>query len=117
MTAAVSSARATGARRDPLLTAIIVLSVIGIGVAGYLVYIHYAKISPICLGGHHGQSSCETVQSSVYAKLAGVPVAVLGLIGYVVILGSLAIPGDVGTSARLRCRVDRLRLQRVPHLP
>ncbi len=96
MTAAVSSTRAAGGRRNPLLTAILVITVIGIGVAGYLVYIHYAKISPICLGGHHGQSSCETVQSSVYSKLAGIPVAVLGLIGYVVILGSLAIPGDAG---------------------
>ena len=29
---------------------------------------------------------CETVQKSDYSKLAGVPVAVLGLLGYVGIL-------------------------------
>ena len=32
------------------------------------------------------------MQTSVYSKLAGVPVALIGLIGYVVILGSLLVP-------------------------
>jgi uncharacterized membrane protein len=65
----------------------IVLAVIGLGVASYLTYIHYADINPVCTS-----SSCLKVQTSVYSKLAGVPVAVLGLIGYVAILGSLLIP-------------------------
>ncbi len=83
-------------REGHLLTAIIVLSCIGVAVASYLVYIHYAKLNPLCLGGTHQHSSCITVQSSSYAKLAGVPVALLGLIGYILILASLAIPGDTG---------------------
>ncbi|MGZ8634911.1 MAG: vitamin K epoxide reductase family protein, partial [Solirubrobacteraceae bacterium] len=63
----------------------IVLAVIGLGVAGYLTYVHYEGIKPVCgLGG-----DCEKVQTSEWAYLAGVPVALLGLIGYVVILATL----------------------------
>lgn len=83
-------------REGRILAAIIVLAVLGVGVAGYLVYIHYAQISPLCLGGNHQHSSCLTVQSSSYAKLAGIPVALLGLIGYILILASLAIPDERG---------------------
>ena len=65
----------------------IVLAVIGTGVAAYLTYIHYEGIQPVCgLGG-----DCEKVQTSEWAKLAGVPVALLGLIGYVTILASLLV--------------------------
>jgi uncharacterized membrane protein len=39
------------------------------------------------------------VQTSDYAKLAGIPVAVLGLIGYVLILASLWVPGENGAMA------------------
>jgi len=70
-----------------------VLALAGVGVAGYLTWVHYADLEPICAGGSGG---CEEVQNSDYAKLAGLPVALLGLIGYVAILASLAIPGDAG---------------------
>lgn len=83
-------------REGRILTAIIVLAVLGVGVATYLVYVHYAKLNPLCLGGTHTHSSCLTVQSSSYAKLAGIPVAVLGLIGYILILATLWLPGDAG---------------------
>ena len=39
----------------------------------------------------------QQVQKSVYSKLAGVPVALMGLIGYVLILGSLLAPESEGT--------------------
>ena len=67
----------------------IVLTVLGLVVAGYLTYIHYAGIKPLC--GTNG-GGCEIVQTSVYSKLAGVPVALIGLIGYIAILGSLLVP-------------------------
>jgi uncharacterized membrane protein len=73
-----------------------VLALAGVGVAGYLTWVHYADLEPICAGGSGG---CEKVQSSDYAELAGVPVALLGLIGYVAILASLAFPGDRGRFA------------------
>jgi uncharacterized membrane protein len=97
MTAATSASPARSfARPSGLTIAIIILCLLGIGDAGYLVYVHYAKLTVLCPGGHGGVSSCETVQSSPYAELSGVPVALLGLIGYIVILLSLPIPGDVG---------------------
>jgi uncharacterized membrane protein len=67
----------------------LVLTIIGVGVATYVTYIHYAGIKPLC--GRNG-GGCEIVQTSEYSKLAGVPVALIGLIGYVVILASLLAP-------------------------
>ena len=67
----------------------IAVTLLGVAVAGYLTYIHYAGIKPLC--GKNG-GSCEIVQTSEYSKLAGVPVALIGLIGYVAILASLLVP-------------------------
>jgi uncharacterized membrane protein len=78
-----------------LLIAIAVISLIGIGVAGYLTYTHYEGLNVVCLSS----GGCETVQKSVYSKLAGVPVAVLGLAGYIGILLSLAIRNELGRIA------------------
>lgn len=78
-----------------LRLALIVLTVLGVALASYLTYIHYAEIKPLCTAGN----SCIKVQSSVYAKLAGVPVALMGLIGYVAILASLLVPQ--GENSRL----------------
>src|SRR5438445_3065847 len=83
-------------RARSLRLAMIVLTVIGVGVAAYLTYIHYAGIKPLC--GRNG-GGCEIVQTSQYSKLAGVPVALIGLIGYVAILASLLAPE--GENSRL----------------
>jgi uncharacterized membrane protein len=74
-----------------LSLAIAALAVLGLAVASYLTYVHYADIAPVCSGG-----GCEKVQSSSYAELAGVPVALIGLVGYLAILGSLTLPGERG---------------------
>jgi uncharacterized membrane protein len=71
------------------------ICLIGIGIAGYLTYVHYAGLKVVCLSS----GGCETVQASRYAKLDGIPVAVLGLAGYITILLSLALPGETGRSA------------------
>jgi|SRR5271165_2013032 len=78
---------------NKLRITLIVLGVIGMAIASYLTYIHYAEIKPLCTAGN----SCIKVQSSVYSKLAGVPVALMGLIGYVAILISLLIPQSENT--------------------
>src|SRR5271165_796137 len=72
-----------------LRTTMIVLTTIGLGVAAYLTYVHYSGATPVCsLKGN----PCSQVQKSEYSKLAGVPVALIGLIGYILILGSLLAP-------------------------
>ena len=76
-----------------LRIAVAALALAGLGVAGYLTWVHYADLDPVCVGGGGG---CERVQSSDYAELAGVPVALLGLIGYGAILASLLVPGGAG---------------------
>jgi uncharacterized membrane protein len=78
-----------------LRLAAIVLALIGLGVASYLTYIHYQGINPACGLG----ANCIKVQTSEWSKLAGVPVAVLGLLGYVGILAALFIPGETGLVA------------------
>jgi uncharacterized membrane protein len=72
----------------------IALTVVGLGVATYLTVIHYAGINPLC--GRNG-GGCEIVQTSEYSKLVGVPVALIGLIGYVAILASLLAPENETT--------------------
>lgn len=90
----VAQDRSPGRDRT-LRLVMIVLATIGLGVASYLTYTHYAGLKVACSFG--GQ--CETVQESSYAKLVGVPVALIGLIGYVFILGALAAP--VNETSRL----------------
>jgi uncharacterized membrane protein len=97
-TAAVGTAAAVDHRDSTdrrLRIAILVLSLVGIGVAGYLTYVHYEGLKVLCLSS----GGCETVQASRYAKLGGVPVALLGLLGYIGILISLAIRGELGRIA------------------
>jgi len=77
-----------------LRAAIAMLSLLGAGIAAYLVYTRYSGASLFCQTG-----GCETVQNSKYSEVAGIPVAVLGLIGYAVIFVTAAFPGP--TSAAL----------------
>jgi uncharacterized membrane protein len=59
-----------------------VVALAGLGVAGYLTYVHYRPAALLCTAG----GGCETVQESDYAELLGIPVALLGLVGYVTVL-------------------------------
>ena len=104
--------------------AAIVVAVIGLGIATYLTIVHYAGDAPVCAIAH----GCATVQKSDYAKLAGVPVALLGMIGYLGILVSLAkrqrdVADRDGVPEHRRPRLQRLadlrrgrRAQRDLHL-
>ena len=78
-----------------LRLAAIVLALVGLAVAIYLTYVHYEGVEPVCgIGG-----DCEKVQTSEWSKLAGIPVALLGLVGYALILGSLFVRGEAGLAA------------------
>ena len=61
------------------------LALLGLAISAYLTWVHYAGIEPVC----SGISDCERVQSSDYAELVGVPVALIGVVGYATILASL----------------------------
>jgi len=68
-----------------LRIAAILVTLAGIGVAGYLTWAHFADQSVICVQG----GGCEKVQESSYSEIAGIPVAVLGLASYLTVLALL----------------------------
>lgn len=62
-----------------------ILCALGFAIAGYLAYVETAQVEAVC--GPVGD--CNTVQQSEYARLFGIlPIGVLGMIGYLLILGS-----------------------------
>jgi uncharacterized membrane protein len=69
-----------------------VVATVGLGIAAYLTIVHYAGEAPVCAIAH----GCATVQKSSYAEVVGVPVALLGLLGYVAILLSLLRDDELG---------------------
>lgn len=77
-----------------LRAAVAVLALAGAGIAAYLTYAKYADATIVCSTG-----GCETVQSSEYADLLGLPVAVLGLIGYLAILTTAFSAGETARVA------------------
>jgi uncharacterized membrane protein len=75
-------------------TAIAALAVAGIGITAYLLYERYTGGTLICTTG-----GCETVQHSRYAKIAGVPVALVGLLGYLGLLATALLDGEAARVA------------------
>ena len=67
----------------------------GLGIASYLTVVHYAGGEPVCAVAH----GCAVVQTSEYSELAGVPVALLGVLGYLGLLAALARDGEAWRTA------------------
>jgi uncharacterized membrane protein len=61
--------------------AIPILVLVGLGIATYLAYVEITQVEAIC--GPIGE--CNFVQSSPYARILGIPVAVLGVLHYLAI--------------------------------
>jgi len=59
------------------------LIVIGLIVSGYLAYVEMTQVTAVC--GPVGE--CNIVQSSPYAQLLGIPIAVFGLLFYLAVAG------------------------------
>jgi uncharacterized membrane protein len=74
--------------------ALLILGLAGMGISGYLTYVHYRDINAICLFG----AKCDKVLTSVYAQMWGVPLALFGLLMYagLTILGALNIFNRIG---------------------
>ena len=71
--------------------AVAAFALVGAAIAAYLTYVHYTGGAVACSTG-----GCELVQNSSYSKLAGVPVSLIGLIGYLLIFASVFVRGEVG---------------------
>lgn len=59
-----------------------VLALLGLGMATYLAYVEITHVEAVC--GPVGE--CNIVQSSPYAQILGIPIAVLGIINYLAII-------------------------------
>jgi len=70
------------ARAVPAL--LLVLAVAGLGISSYLTYTHWAHASVAC----GGIGSCNEVNNSEYAEVAGIPVAFLGALCYLALIAS-----------------------------
>jgi uncharacterized membrane protein len=69
----------------------IFVAAFGIGVATYIAIAEAGGGAPACLAGGGG---CEMVAESQYSHLAGINVALLGIIGYVLLLVTALLRGD-----------------------
>jgi len=67
-----------------------VLASLGAAISAYILYVRETNGSLVCSTG-----GCETVQSSSYAELLGLPVAALGLAGFVVLLVAALTRGEL----------------------
>jgi uncharacterized membrane protein len=67
------------------------LATFGVGVATYIAIADSGGGAPVCIAGGHG---CQAVAESSYSHLAGVNIAVLGIVGYVLLLGCALLRGD-----------------------
>ncbi len=67
------------------------VAVVGIGVATYITIADSSGGSPACLAGGGG---CETVANSSYSHIAGVNIAVFGIVGYILLLISAFFAND-----------------------
>jgi uncharacterized membrane protein len=77
-----------------LRVAICVLAAAGIGICAYLLYERWTGGPLVCSTG-----GCETVQQSKYSKIAGVPVALLGLFAYIGIFTSGLLRSELARAA------------------
>jgi uncharacterized membrane protein len=77
-----------------LRVTVVALSTIGAGIAAYLTYAHVTGSPLACATG-----GCEIVQHSKYSELAGMPVAALGLAGYVALGTTAAFRSDLVRAA------------------
>lgn len=74
-----------------LRRAIAFVATLGIGVATYITIADSGGGHPTCLAGGGG---CQTVAESSYSHIAGVNIAVFGIVGYILLLLSAFFAND-----------------------
>jgi uncharacterized membrane protein len=76
---------------DNLRRAIAFVAAVGVGVATYIAIADSGGGAPACIAGSSG---CQTVADSTYSHVAGVNIAVFGIVGYVLLLGTAFFASD-----------------------
>lgn len=84
-------------------TASAVLAVLGAAISAYLLSVRLTGGSLACSTG-----GCETVQASSYAEVLGVPVAALGLAGFLSLLVAALSRGEVARLGQATLAVTAL---------
>lgn len=67
------------------------VAALGVGVAAYIAIADSGGGAPTCLAGGSG---CETVANSAHSHLAGVNIAIFGIVGYLILLATAFFAGD-----------------------
>ena len=75
-----------------LQRAIAFVAALGVGVATYITIADSGGGAPACLAGGSG---CETVAESSYSHVAGVNIAVFGIVGYLLLLATAFFASDL----------------------
>jgi len=75
-----------------LRRAIAFLAALGVGIATYIAVEAAGGDAPSCLAGSNG---CATVARSSYSHVAGVNIAVFGIVAYVLLLASAFFASDL----------------------
>jgi uncharacterized membrane protein len=82
-------------RTDKLTWLSRALSLTGFVIAAYLTTVYMQDVPPVCIGS----GGCVTVQHSQYANLGGMPLPVIGLLGYALLFITACVPGQRARAA------------------
>lgn len=69
----------------------VALAMLGIAVSIYMTIFKIVNNPAMCLGN----GGCETVNSSIYSEVNGIPVAVVGIVGYLTIFTLLLLENRI----------------------
>jgi uncharacterized membrane protein len=81
---------------DTLRRIIAFVAALGVGVATYIAIADAGGGAPACLAGGGG---CETVTNSSHSHIAGVNIAIFGIIGYLALLATAFFANDLARFA------------------
>jgi uncharacterized membrane protein len=95
----------TAPARWKVVTAL-VLSLLGLGIASYLTYVHFQPQALVC--SDSGVINCQKVTTSAQSHFLGIPVAILGL-GYYLVMVAFNLPAAWRATDR-RVHMARLAL-------
>jgi len=67
-----------------LIVSLIILSILGLGTSAYLIYSHYRPSLEGSVCDITASVSCTVVNSGIYSKIAGIPVAIYGVTWFLI---------------------------------